>query len=41
MGDKEVGSYMEQTTGNGGDTGLAAILSGYDPSWWDAQDLGQ
>lgn len=41
MGDKETNTCMEQGSSSGGDGGqLGTALSGYDPSWWEPQELG-
>ena len=41
MGDKETNPFIEQGSSNGGDSAFASVISGYDPSWWEAQDLGE
>ena len=40
MGDRDTNPFSEQGSSNGGDGGYAMAISGYDPSWWEAQDLG-
>lgn len=42
MGDKDNSTFIEQGSSNDPDTGnYASVLSGYDPSWWEPQDLGE
>ncbi|KAK7102506.1 hypothetical protein V1264_020714 [Littorina saxatilis] len=40
MGDKETNPFMEQSVSTAGDSGLGAVISGFDPSWWEPQELG-
>ncbi|XP_076448016.1 rabenosyn-5-like [Babylonia areolata] len=40
MGDKETNPFIEQGSSSGGDGSYAAGISGYDPTWWEPQDLG-
>ncbi|KAL8621156.1 hypothetical protein ACOMHN_004827 [Nucella lapillus] len=40
MGDKETNPFMEQGTSSGGDGVYSSSISGYDPTWWEPQELG-
>ena len=41
MGDKDTNPFLEHGTNSGGDSGYNGALSGYDPSWWEPQELGE
>lgn len=40
MGDKETNPFNEQGSSSSGESSQYGGLSGYDPSWWEAQELG-
>jgi rabenosyn-5 len=41
LGDKEGNTFVEQVPGSSAEGGLNTMLSGYDPSWWESQEMGQ